>query len=151
MAHNPVNHPARPIYRAIGGLVGVYLVIFGVVGIIETRGAGFLSQDDMSAFGQGTNLAYSVLSVLIGLGVLGAAVVGGNLAAETNKYTGYGLQVIGLLFLAISRTEANVLNFSVSTAIVAMLLGLTLMTAGLYGRVGTQEEHEAWLKARLTA
>jgi hypothetical protein len=25
------------------------------------------------------------------------------------------------------------------------------MTAGLYGRVGTQEEHEAWLKARLTA
>ena len=32
MPHFPVNHPARPLYRVLAGLVGVYILVFGVVG-----------------------------------------------------------------------------------------------------------------------
>jgi hypothetical protein len=42
MAHNPVNHPLRPLYRALGALTGVYLILFGIVGIIVTAGDGRL-------------------------------------------------------------------------------------------------------------
>ena len=40
MAHNPINHPLRPIYRGLALLAGVYLVAFGVVGLIVTAGSG---------------------------------------------------------------------------------------------------------------
>ena len=32
MAHIPVNHPARPVYRAIAGLIALYILIFGIFG-----------------------------------------------------------------------------------------------------------------------
>ena len=32
MAHFPVNHPLRPLYRTLAGLVGAYLLVFGIVG-----------------------------------------------------------------------------------------------------------------------
>ena len=31
MAHNPVNHPLRPLYRVLGGLSGLYVLLFGVL------------------------------------------------------------------------------------------------------------------------
>ena len=70
MAHTPVNHPARPIYRAIGGLVGLYFVVFGVLGIIASAGNDVLAQDDTTVLGQGTNLGFSLLAVLLGLVIL---------------------------------------------------------------------------------
>ena len=40
MAHFPVNHPLRPIYRAIAALVGVYLIVIGLVlDILRSLGA----------------------------------------------------------------------------------------------------------------
>ena len=140
MAHNPINHPARPIWRAIGGLIGLYFVVFGLL--------GFFMEDKV--FGQGTNLANSVLSVIIGLVVLGAFAAGRNLDTAVFKLVGYGLMALGLLTLAFSRTEANVLDHSVSTCIVWMTLGITLLVAGMYIRVGGTEEQRAWELARLT-
>ena len=43
MGHNPVNHPLRPVYRALGGFTGLYFVVFGVVGLIQTAGDGLFS------------------------------------------------------------------------------------------------------------
>jgi predicted PurR-regulated permease PerM len=34
MAHTPVNHPLRPFYRVLSGLVGLYVVLFGILGLI---------------------------------------------------------------------------------------------------------------------
>ena len=41
MAHYPVNHPLRPLYRVVGFLAGAYLVVFGIVGMIQTSGEPF--------------------------------------------------------------------------------------------------------------
>jgi hypothetical protein len=149
MAHTPVNHPARPVYRAIGGLTGLYLVIFGVLGVIETAGGEFLAQDDTRVLGQGTNLGFSVLAVLLGAVILVATGIGRNIDAAVNQWLGYAFMVLSLAALAFLRTDGNVLNFSVSTVVVTMLIGLVLLMAGMYGKVGSEEQQKAWQDARL--
>ncbi|MFE9652782.1 DUF4383 domain-containing protein [Micromonospora sp. NPDC006431] len=149
MAHTPVNHPARPIYRAIGGLVGLYFVVFGVLGVIVSLGNDFLAQDDTTVLGQGTNLGFSLVSIIVGALILLGTVIGRNLDVMINQWLSYALMALGLAALAFLRTDANILNFSVATVIVVLLLALVLLMAGMYGKVGTDEEREAFEKARL--
>ncbi|MFG2053713.1 DUF4383 domain-containing protein [Micromonospora sp. NPDC048930] len=149
MSHTPVNHPARPIYRAIGGLVGLYFVVFGVLGIIASAGNDVLAQDDTKVLGQGTNLGYSLLSVVLGAVILLGIVIGRNLDVLINQWLAYALMALGLAELAFLQTDANIFNFSIMTDIVVLVLALVLLMAGMYGKVGTDDEHEAWQKARL--
>ncbi|MGK5442320.1 DUF4383 domain-containing protein [Micromonospora sp. URMC 105] len=149
MAHTPVNHPARPIYRAIGGLVGLYLVVFGVLGLIASAGNDLFAQDDTKVLGQGTNLGFSLLSILLGIVVLAGTVIGRNLDVAINQFLAYGLMVLGLAELAFLQTDANIFNFTIITDIVVLTLSLVLLMAGMYGKVGTDEEKEAFEKARL--
>ncbi|OKI42269.1 DUF4383 domain-containing protein [Micromonospora sp. CB01531] len=149
MAHTPVNHPARPIYRAIGGLVGLYFVVFGVLGVIVSLGNDFLAQDDTTVLGQGTNLGFSLVSIIVGALILLGTVIGRNLDVVINQWLSYALMALGLAALAFLRTDANILNFSVATVIVVLALALVLLMAGMYGKVGTDEEREAFEKARL--
>ncbi|MDO3701318.1 DUF4383 domain-containing protein [Micromonospora sp. C28SCA-DRY-2] len=149
MAHTPVNHPARPVYRAIGGLTGLYLVVFGVLGIIASAGNEVLAQDDTRALGQGTNLGFSLISILIGLAVLAGTAIGRNVDVVVNQWLAYLLMVVSLAGLAFIQTEANIFNFSIATVIVLMVLSLVLLMVGMYGKVGTDEEREAFEKARL--
>ncbi|GAB3143995.1 hypothetical protein GCM10027290_21400 [Micromonospora sonneratiae] len=149
MAHNPVNHPARPVYRAIGGLTGLYLAGFGVLGVIENSGAEFFAQNDTLVLGQGANLGYSIISAVVGILVLVGTAIGRNIDTVINKLLGYGFMVLGLASLAVMRTDANFLDFSMSTAIVSMVIGMVLLMAGMYGKIGTEEEVRAWQEARL--
>ncbi|MEJ3742130.1 DUF4383 domain-containing protein [Actinomycetes bacterium KLBMP 9797] len=149
MAHTPVNHPLRPTYRAISGLTGLYLAAFGVLGLVETSGDGFFDQGDGAALGQGTNLGYSVITIAVGLLVLIGIGVGRNLDVVINKLLGYGLMALGLAALAVLRTDANYLNFTIPTVIVTMTLGLVLFMASMYGKTGTDEQARAAEAARL--
>ncbi|PZG17528.1 DUF4383 domain-containing protein [Micromonospora craterilacus] len=149
MAHTPVNHPARPIYRAIGGLTGLYLVVFGVIGFFVSSGEPFFGQGDTQALGQGTNLGFSLFSIAVGAVVLAGTAIGRNLDVLVNQWMAYLIMVVSLAGLAFVRTEANIFNVSVATVIVLMVLSMVLLMAGMYGKVGTDEENEAWQKARL--
>lgn len=149
MAHTPVNHPARPIYRAIGGLTGLYLVVFGVLGLIATVGDELWAQGDTAVLGQGTNLGFSLLSVLLGGAVLAGTAIGRNVDVLINQGLGYAGIVLSLAGLAFLRTEANLFNFNIATVLVLMVTGLVLLMVGMYGKVGTDAEQEAWQKARL--
>ncbi|MFC0528178.1 DUF4383 domain-containing protein [Phytohabitans kaempferiae] len=149
MAHFPVNHPLRPTYRALGGLTGLYLIVFGVLGLIETSGDEFFAQTDTEALWQGTNLGYSVISIALGLILLIGTALGRNIDAAINKWFGYGFAALSLAALAVMRTDANYLNFTMSTVIVAMVIGLVLLMAGMYGKVGTDEQARASREARL--
>ncbi|GGK83855.1 DUF4383 domain-containing protein [Mangrovihabitans endophyticus] len=139
MAHNPLNHPLRPLYRALGGLVGIYLVVFGVVGLAMTAGDGLFGQPDERVLGQGANLLWSLVSVIAGVAVLAGAVIGRNLDIEIYKYVGWGMLVVGSYALASLRTDANFLAFTMATVVVAYVLGMALITAGLYCKVGPAE------------
>ncbi|TDC37936.1 DUF4383 domain-containing protein [Micromonospora sp. 15K316] len=149
MAHTPVNHPARPIYRAIAGLTGLYLVVFGVLGVITSAGGELFAQDDTQVLGQGTNLGFSLISAVLGLLVLAGTLLGRNIDVAIDQWLAYILMIVSLGGLAFSRTDANFFNFTIPTVIVLMVAALVLLVAGMYGKVGTDEEKEAWQKARL--
>ncbi|GAA1884709.1 DUF4383 domain-containing protein [Asanoa iriomotensis] len=147
--HNPINHPARATYRVLAGLIGLYLVVFGGIGAAVTGGDGLFAQVGGSVLGQGTNLANSLLSIVLGAVVLIGTALGRNIDAAVNRVFSYVLMAIGLATLATIRTDANYLSHTLATSIVIMILGLGLLLAGMYGRVGTDEEHDAWQRARL--
>ena len=148
MAHNPVNHPLRPLYRALSAAAGAYLVLFGIFGLIVTPGNGLFGQPDDRVLGQGANLFWSIISLILGAVVLAAVVIGRNLDVEVNKYLGWGLLVLGSYELASIRTDANFLKFSVATVVVTYLIGLVLILAGLYAKTAPPENTGASRQVR---
>jgi Domain of unknown function (DUF4383) len=135
MAHNPVDHPLRPLYRAVGALVGLYLVLFGIVGFIVTSGDGLFGKADDRVLGQGANLFWSIVSLILGVVVLAVTALGRNLDTEADKYLGWGMLVVGSYGLAVTRTDANVLGFSIATVVVTYLVGLLLIMVAYYSKV----------------
>lgn len=132
MAHYPVNHPMRPLYRALAALAGLYLVLYGVVGLIMVSDGGLFGHPDERILGQGGNLFWSILSLLVGIVVLIATVLGRNIDTEVNRVLGWGLLAVGSYELAASRTDANFLDFSIATVVVTYLVGLALIISGMY-------------------
>src|SRR6185369_12358575 len=95
MSHIPVNHHLRPLYRTLAGFAAVYLLVFGVVGVAQTSGAGLFARDNVSALGLRTNLAFSVASVIAGGVILLAVFVGRNVDAALNLWGGIGFMAAG--------------------------------------------------------
>lgn len=137
MSHIPVNHQLRPLYRALAGVVAVYLLVFGVVGVIQTTGSGMFEQGDVSALGLRTNLAFAIASIVAGAAVLVAVFLGRNVDYIVNVWGGVAFMVVGIAMLALLNSDLNVLNFSVATVIVSFVIGMVLFSAGLYGRSGS--------------
>jgi hypothetical protein len=135
MAHNPVNHPLRPIYRALGFLAGAYLVVFGVVGLIQTSGHDFTGKTGVRVLGQQSNMLWSIICLILGAIVVIATVIGRNADTETDRFLGWAILVFGAYGLATSRTDANFLGFSIATVVVTFLVGLILILTSLYSKV----------------
>jgi hypothetical protein len=143
MSHLPVNHHLRPLYRVLAGLAGLYVLLFGIVGLVETSDSTVFGRDATYALGLKTNLAFSVLSIVVGAIVLIGVLIGRNIDRAINLFAGIVFLGAGLVMLTVMETEANILNFSVSTCVVSFVIGLVLFTAGLYGRVGSRARASA--------
>jgi hypothetical protein len=137
MAHIPVNHHLRPLYRVLAALSGIYVLAFGLIGFLQTSGSPAFDRANTVVLGLRTNLAFSVLSLVVGAIVLLCVLVGRNLDVYSNVGIGMLFLVAGMAMLAVLRTDANVLNFSMATCIVSFVIGMVLFTAGLYGRIGS--------------
>jgi hypothetical protein len=136
MVHVPVNHPLQPLYRLLAGLIGAYLVAFGIVGVMRTGGRGLFAQEGLpSALGLHANRAFAILSIVVGLVLLVGSVVGRNLDQRINLVASVVFLGAGLLMLLLLRTQANFLGFTVATCVVSFLIGMTLLLSGLYGKV----------------
>ncbi|WP_422753445.1 DUF4383 domain-containing protein [Micromonospora sp. WMMD708] len=142
MAHFPVNHPARPLYRVFAGLVGLYILVFGAFGVVQTWGEPLFARGSHWALGLRTNLAFSLVSVVFGVVLIIGASRRGNLGHIMNLTAGVVFMVTGLAMMSVLQTRANILNFSMSTVIVSLLFGLLLLATGLYDKIGT-DEHAA--------
>jgi hypothetical protein len=143
VAHIPVNHPARNVYRTVAALIGLYILVFGVLGVRETWGEPLFGRGSHWALGLRTNLAFALVSVVFGAVVLFGALHRGNLGHYLNLVIGLVFMATALGMMAVLQTEANFLNFSMSTVIVSMIFGLLVLATGLYGKVGPPEHAEA--------
>jgi hypothetical protein len=143
MAHFPLNHPLRPLYRTLAGLTGTYILIFGSVSLTKTVGETLFARESNWALGLRTNLAFAIISVIWGLIVLVANLIGGNVGHYTNLAGAVVFMVTGIYMVAFMQTPANFLNFSVSTAILSLIFGLVLLLAGMYDKTGTPESQRA--------
>jgi hypothetical protein len=143
-----VNHPARPLFRAFAGLIGLYVLVFGVVGVAVTWGQPLFDRGDDRVLGLRANLAFALVSVVFGLIILVGAVHRGNLGHYLNLAVGVVFMVTALAMMTVLQTELNFLNFSMSTVIVSMLFGLTFLVTGLYDKVGTAEHEESFDRVR---
>jgi hypothetical protein len=143
MAHIPVNHPLRPLYRTLAGLVGAYVLIFGIIGLFMTWGNPFFGRESIWVLGLRTNLAFSLMSIVFGAIILFGAVKGGNFAHFLNLTVGIIFMVAALGMMTLMQTDMNFLNFSMSTVIISMVFGLVFLATGLYDKVGTPEDADA--------
>ncbi|MDI6099804.1 DUF4383 domain-containing protein [Actinoplanes sp. NEAU-A12] len=140
MAHTPVNHPLRPLYRVVGFITGAYLVAFGIIGFITTSGEAFTGPG-VRVIGQGSNLLWSFISLALGALVLLGTAVGRNIDVLVDQYLGWGLLVLGSYELAVLRTdEVNIFGFTMSTVIVTYLVGLLLITVSLYSKTAPESK-----------
>jgi len=143
LLHLPVNHPLRPLYRFLGGLTGLYVLVYGIVGLFASWGHGTFARDSVEALGLRTNVAFSVLSIVVGLVVLIAAIIDNNRDHYLFLFGGMAFLLVGMAMLTLMQTSLNVLNFTVAKCVVSFLIGLVLSTAGLYTRHGPADVRHA--------
>jgi hypothetical protein len=138
--HLPVDHRLNTVYRIGAGLIGAFLVVFGVLGLINH--IGFLSTGGATVAGLNTNGTLSVLSIVVGAILLVGMVLGGNVASTLNMVFGVLFLLNGFLFLGLLDTTSNFLAFKIQNVFFSFVVGLLLMTFGMYGRVGSTLPHD---------
>jgi hypothetical protein len=130
----PTDSPLNRVYRFGAAFIGAGLLVFGVLGYFNQL-AFFDTAGADKVIGLSTNVLLSTISVVVGLALLAGAYAGGNRAAELNTVVGVLFLGSGLANLIVLRTSWNILNFSMSNVIFSFVVGLLLLTFGLYGRV----------------
>jgi len=137
MSHLPVDHPMRPFYRFLSLLAGVYTLVFGIVAAAQTHGTPAFStspKDHAWALGLRANFGFAIISVVAGLIIVLAALVGRNVDRLVNIWGGLAFCVVGMAMLALMQTTANFLAFSMANVVVSFVIGTILFSAGLYGK-----------------
>jgi hypothetical protein len=138
--HLSAHRRLSVVYRIGSGLIGLGLLVFGVLGV--TRNIGFFSTGDNTVWGLNTDGALSWLSILVGLVLIAGMLKGGNLASNLNMLLGALFVLSGFVNLAVMETGLNVLNFRIQNVLFSFVVGLVLLTFGMYGRVSGRLPHD---------
>jgi hypothetical protein len=145
--HLPVDHRLSTVYRIGAGLIGLALIAFGILGLIDK--VGFFDTRGDEVMGLNTNGTLSVLSLCVGALLLVGMVIGGNFASTLNMTMGILFVLSGFGNLALLDTSGNFLAFRIQNVLFSFVVGVMLMTFGMYGRVGSALPHDnPYWKAR---
>jgi Domain of unknown function (DUF4383) len=139
MAHYPLNHHLRQTYRFLAFLAGAYLLVTGVIGVATTWGDSFFDRGHDWSLGLRVNPAAAWLLAIVGLVIVAATLLGGNLHHQVALVLGWGMCGLAIAIMATLQTDANVLNASMINVLVLLILGLVMLVAGLYGKVGSAQ------------
>lgn len=139
--HLPVDHRLNTVYRIGAGLMGLVLLAFGILGLINK--VGYFDTEGDTVAGLNTNGTLSVLSICVGLLLFAGMVIGGNFASTLNMVFGVLFILSGFVNLGLLDTDANFLAFQIQNVMFSFIYGVLLMTFGMYGRVGTALPHDS--------
>ncbi|MGW6460025.1 DUF4383 domain-containing protein [Streptomyces sp. NPDC055078] len=138
--HLPVDHRLSRVYRVGAGLMGLFLLTFGILGLIDR--IGFIDTEGDTVAGLNTNGSLSVLSICVGLLLLVGMVIGGNFASTLNMVLGVVFVGSGFINLALLDTDFNPLAFRIQNVLFSFVVGVLLMFFGMYGRVSSTLPHD---------
>ncbi|MCZ4512943.1 DUF4383 domain-containing protein [Streptomyces sp. ActVer] len=138
--HLPVDHRLSKFYRVGAGLMGLVLLAFGILGLIDK--VGFFDTGGDTVAGLNTNGALSLLSICVGLLLFVGMVIGGNVASTLNMILGVLFILSGFVNLALLDTGFNFLAFRIQNVLFSFVVGVMLMFFGMYGRVGSALPHD---------
>ncbi|MFI6682078.1 DUF4383 domain-containing protein [Streptomyces sp. NPDC050485] len=145
--HLPVDHRLSRVYRFGAGIMGLFLLVFGILGLIHQ--IGFFDTGGDKVAGLNTNGTLSVLSIVVGLLLLFGMAKGGNFASTLNITLGILFLISGFVNLALIGTPRNFLAFGMQNVLFSFVVGLLLMVFGMYGRVtGFLPHDNPYWKAR---
>ncbi|MFI2782599.1 DUF4383 domain-containing protein [Streptomyces sp. ALB3] len=138
--HLPVDHGLSRFYRVGAGLMGLLLLAFGILGLIDR--IGFFDTGGDTVAGLNTNGALSILSICVGLLLFVGMVIGGNFASTLNMVLGIAFILSGFVNLALLDSGMNFLAFRMQNVLFSFVVGLLLMMFGMYGRVSGGLPHD---------
>ncbi len=138
--HLPVDHHLGSVYRYGAGLAGVLLLVFGSLGFADDL--AFFSTTGQRVAGLSSNGLLSLISIVTAMMLIGAAVRGGNLASTVNMLVGAVFLGSGFVNLALLDTKANFLAFHLQNVMFSFVVGLMVLTFGMYGRVSGGLSHD---------
>ncbi|MGW5860729.1 DUF4383 domain-containing protein [Streptomyces sp. NPDC055239] len=138
--HLPVDHRLSQVYRVTAGIMGLFLLAFGVLGLVHR--IGFFDTGSHTTLGLSTNGALSVLSIAMGALLLAVSVRGGNAASTVNMVAGVAFLIAGFASLFTLDSSYNFLNFRMQNVLFSFAVGLLLMVGGMYGRVSGSLPHD---------
>jgi hypothetical protein len=136
----PVDHRLATVYRYGAAFCGLVLLVFGVLGFADALSP--FGTDGRNIAGMSTNGVLSLVSVVVGLALIGGAIIGGNIASTLDMTVGTLFVLSGFVHLIILDRSANVLDFGLSNVMFSFAMGLVVLTFGMYGRVSGNLPHD---------
>ncbi|MFI9562840.1 DUF4383 domain-containing protein [Streptomyces rishiriensis] len=136
----PVDHQLASVYRYGAALCGLILLVFGTLGFAD-RLRPFDTAGQHIA-GMSTNGLLSLVSIVFGLALIAGAVVGGNVASTLNMVVGSLFLLSGFVHLVVLDRSANILDFGMANVMFSFVMGLVVLTFGMYGRVSGRLPHD---------
>ena len=121
------------VHRMGAFSVAAVLAVFGVLGFVG--GLQFFSTDGGAVAGLSSNGLLSTISLLTAAVLVAAALKGGRLAGIVMTGVGTAFLLSAFWHLFVLNSDLNVLAFEMSNVIFSIVVGLLLLTLGLYGRI----------------
>ncbi|MFC8824444.1 DUF4383 domain-containing protein [Streptomyces sp. NPDC057137] len=138
--HLPVDHNLSRVYRVGAGLIGLVLLVFGILGLVNQ--IGVFGTGSHTTVGLNTNGALSVLSICVGVLLFVGMLIGKNFASTLNMILGLLFILSGFVNLALIDTGFNPLAFRIQNVLFSFVVGVLLMFFGMYGRVSGSLPHD---------
>ncbi|MFD8740057.1 DUF4383 domain-containing protein [Streptomyces sp. NPDC059618] len=136
----PLDHHLATVYRWGAAFCGVVLLVFGSLGFADEL-SPFNTNGDSIA-GMSSNGALSSISVAVGLILIAGAAIGGNVASTLNMTVGTLFLLSGFVHIFILDRPANILDFGMTNVVFSFVMGLVILTFGMYGRVSSKLPHD---------
>ncbi|MDT7713505.1 MAG: hypothetical protein QOG46_2312 [Pseudonocardiales bacterium] len=141
------DHPLCRVYRVGAALFGTGLIVFGGLGFANQL--AFLSTNGRQILGLSSNGLLSLISLVVGIVLIAAAVIGGHLSSTVTAGIGVLFLVSGLANLAVLDTPLNLLAFKIQNVLFSLIAGMAMLFVGLYGRVsGGLASDNPYVRAR---
>ncbi|WP_329388256.1 DUF4383 domain-containing protein [Streptomyces sp. NBC_01716] len=138
--HLPVDHRLSTVYRIGAGLIGLVLLVFGILGLVNQ--IGVFGTGSHTTAGLNTNGALSVLSICVGVLLFVGMLIGKNFASTLNMILGLLFILSGFVNLALIDSGFNPLAFRIQNVLFSFVVGVLLMFFGMFGRVSGSLPHD---------